>query len=267
MVMIRILDEIKKEILEKTKDVELIFVSGSYVFRNMQKYSDLDLMVLTRTKSDRDCIFKFVEYNSRKILISIHLDKLSNVLKEIKKPEEWLWAYEFYNHAKVLYDINQSIQKIKHQLKRYQVSSETFFIFIPNIASGFLEDIGKLKNAYINKDELNIFYAAPGIASACYELLRPFNPVWRYISEKETYLSFIKLKNKPEHYIEDFKICYGITMKERDIDMIYQSALRIAKETIAFLKRNKIETKVKDKNFLKFFESKEYIDFFGKVTK
>lgn len=261
MVMIKILEEIKKEILEKTKDVELIFVSGSYVFGNMQKYSDIDLMVLTRTKSERDCIFKFVKYNSGKILMSIHFDKLSKILKEIKAPEEWIWAYGFYNHAKVLYDRKQNIQKIKEKLEKHRVSSETFFKFIPNIASGLLEDIGKLKNAYINKDELNIFYAAHGIAGACYELLRPFNPVWRYTSERETYLSFIKLKNKPEHYIEDFKICYGITTKKRNIDMIYKSALRVAKETVDFLKRNKIETKVKDKDFLKFFESKEYIDF------
>ena len=91
--------------------------------------------------------------------------------------------------------------------------------------------------------------------------MKPFNPVWKYVSEKETYQALLSLQNKPRHYVEDFKICYGITVKERSIEAIYRSAMRLAQETVNFLSANKIETKVKDKEFLMFFRSREYADF------
>lgn len=99
------------------------------------------------------------------------------------------------------------------------------------------------------------------IAEICYNLLRPFNPVWKYASEGETYSAFIELKNKPRYYVEDFKICYGLTTEKRSIDAIYRSALRLGRETTNFLRKNKVETKIKDKEFLQFFKSKEYTDF------
>lgn len=158
--MDKILEETKKEILEKVKDVELIFVSGSYAFRKMQKYSDIDLKALTRTKPNKEHIFRFVEYKGRKVLLTIHFYKFSHVLNKIRKPEEWVWAYMSYGHAKVLFDRNQNMEKIKAELEKHKVSSEDFFKFVPEEASYLLEYVGKLKNAYLERDKLNIIYAA-----------------------------------------------------------------------------------------------------------
>ena len=255
------LEEVKKEILEKVKDVELIFVNGSYAFGKMRKYSDIDMKVLTRVKPKRENIFRFVEHKGRSVLLTIHFYTLSHVLRKIRKPEEWIWAYISYGQAKVLFDKNQNMEKIKAELERHKVSQEYFWKSVPVEASYLLEYVGKLKNAYLEKDELNIFYSAHAIAEICYNLLKPSNPVWEYSSETETYSSFIELKNKPKHYVEDFKICYGLTMEKRSIEAIYRSAMRLARETTNFLRKNKIDTKMKDKDFLHFFNSKEYKDF------
>jgi len=259
--MEKALEEIKKEILEKVKDVELIFVSGSYAFGRMQRYSDIDMDVLTKTKPKKTHIFRFIEQDGRKVLLTIHFRKLSEVPKRFKDPKEWVWDYESYRHTVVLFDKNQNMAKIKEELEKHKVSSEDFFKFVPLEASYLLEYVGKLKNAYLVEDELNVLYAARTIAELCYDILKPFNPVWKYTSETETYSSFIELKNKPRHYAEDFKICYGLTMKKRSIKAIYRSAMRLARETINFLRKNKVETKIKDKEFLHFFNSREYIDF------
>lgn len=259
--MDRILVEIKKEILGQIEDVELIFVYGSYALGSMQRYSDIDLMVLTRTKPKKERIFRFVEHEGRKVLLTIHFQRFSHALEEVKKPDKWIWVYMSYVHAKVLFDGNQNMEKIKGELEKHKVSSKDFFKFVPEEASYLLEYVGKLKNAYLERDELNIFFAARMIAEICYNILRPFNPVWKYTSERETYASFIKLENKPRHYVEDFKMCYGLTMKERPIHAIYRSAMRLARETTSFLRKNKVEKRIKDMEFLRFFKSKEYTDF------
>jgi len=259
--MDKALEEIKKEILEEVNDVELIFVSGSYAFRRMQKYSDIDMKVLTRTKPKREHIFRFIDYEGRRVLLTIHFYKFSHVLRKIRKPEEWVWAYMAYGRAKVLFDRNQNMEKLRAELEKHQVSSEHFFKSIPVEASFLLEYVGKLKNAYLDGDKLNAIFAARSIAEICYSMLKPFNPIWKYASERETFQAFLGLKNKPKHYVEDFKICYRLSLKERSIDDIYRSAMRLARETTDFLRRNKIETKIKEKDFLQFFKSREYNDF------
>jgi len=259
--MDKALEEVKNEILEEIKDVELILVYGSYAFGKMLKYSDIDMVVLTRTKPRREHIFRFIKYEGRKVLLTIHFYKFSHVLKRIINPDDWVWAYLSYGHAKVLFDRDQNMEKIKEQLEKHKVTPERFFKQIPIEASFLPEYVGKLKNAYLAEDELNTLFAARSIAEICYNIVKAFNPVWRYASETETYQSFLELKNKPRHYVEDFKTCYGITMKKRSINGVYRSAMRLARETAKFLRKNKIDAKIKDKEFLQFFKSREYTDF------
>jgi hypothetical protein len=153
------------------------------------------------------------------------------------------------------------MEKIRAVLEEHRVLPETFLKSVPLAASYLVEYVGKLKNAYRAEDELNLFLAARTIAILCYGIFRPFNPVWKYASEREMYESYLQLQNVPTHYVEDFRVCYGLTMKSRTMDEIYKSAMRLAKETTDFLRRNKIERKIKDREFLLFFNSKEYAVF------
>jgi len=258
--MEKLLGNIRDEILKTTSDVELIIAYGSYAFGKMQQYSDIDLAVFTRTRTDRKSIFRFAEHERRKILITVHFNQLSKKLKEFKKPQEWIWDTA-YKHAKVLFDRNQNMDKIEAELEKHKVSPEDFLQFVPTEASGLLEYVGKLKNAYLQKDTLNILYAARTIAEICYNILRPFNPVREYTSESQTYPSFIELENKPKHYLEDLKTSYGLTLKKRSSRSVFNSAMRLAKETTEFLRKNLDETRIKDKEFLRLFNSREYRDF------
>jgi len=156
------------------------------------------------------------------------------------------------------------MKKLRDELEKRRVSSEDFFKEIPVEASYLLEYVGKLKNAYSSGDELNIIFAARSIAEICYNILRPFNPVWKYTTEKETYSSFIELQNKPTHYVEDFKTCYGLITEKKSVNVIFRSAKRLARETTDFLRKNKIEQKINDKDFLQFFNSIEYRDFLSR---
>lgn len=259
--MNKMLEKIKEEILESTNDVELIFVYGSYALGQMQRYSDIDMAVVIQTKPHREAIFRFVEHEGQKVLLTINFHKFSDVLREIRKIDEWVWIYKAYTHAKVLFDRDQNMEKIRAELEKHKVSSKDFLKFLPENASYLLEYVGKLKNAYLKGDELNILFAARTIAKMCYRIMRPFNPVWKYLSEKETYISLITLENKPQHYVEDFKICHGLTLKSKSIDDIYTSAMRLARETTDFIKTKEIDSEIEDREFLLFFNSKEYRDF------
>jgi hypothetical protein len=161
----------------------------------------------------------------------------------------------------VLFDKDDNMRKLQIELDKHQFTSKDFLQFVPTEASALLEYVGKMRHAYSEKDELNILYAAHIIAEICYNILRPFNAIWKYQSESETYSSFIKLENKPKHYVEDFKICYGLTLKKRTNRLIFNSAMRLARETTSFLRKNLDKTAIDDKEFLRFFNSKEYRDF------
>lgn len=260
--MIELFTEIKNEILRKFKDIELIFISGSYAMGTFQRYSDIDFEVITKAKPEKDLIFKFVKYGNRDYLVTIYFRSMSQVLDvEVKNPNEWVWSYESYKRALVLFDRDNNFKKILDAHEKHYVTPETFIKELPYYGYELVEYVCKLKNAYLNQDELNVLYAARIIAKKCYFLLRVLNPVWRYTTERETYRSYIELKNRPEHYVDDFKICCGITMKERTLEMVFKSGLRIARETVEFLKENKIEEKIKDQEFLKFFSDPRYMKF------
>jgi len=259
--MREMLESIKNEILKTTRDVELIFVFGSYALGTMHKYSDIDVRVLTKTKPTRNHAFGFADYQGRKILLTLHFCTFSQVNSNFKDPKSWIWEYESIKHAKVLFDRNHNMKKLQKELDKREFSSVDFLQFVPTEASALLEYVGKMKHAYLVRDELNLLYAARTIAEICYNTLRPFNAIWKYQSESETYPSFIRLENKPKHYVEDFKICYGLTLKKRTNRMLFNSAMRLARETTSFLRKNLDETAIDDKEFLQFFNSKEYRDF------
>jgi predicted nucleotidyltransferase len=258
--MEKTLEDIKNEILKTTSDIELILVYGSYAFGKMHKYSDIDIAAFTRKTPARKSIFRFADHEKARALLTIHFKQFSKALGDFKKPEEWIWDAA-YKYAKVLFDRNHNMDKLKAELDKHKVTSEDFFQYIPREASEVLEYVGKLKNAYRQKDALNVLYAARTIAEICYNILRPFNPVWLYTSESEIYPTFLSLKNKPKHYVDDFKICSGLTLKKRSTRLIFNSAMRLTRETTDFLRRNLDETRMKDKEFLKFLNSKEYTDF------
>jgi len=227
LTMEKLLENIRDEILTTTSDVELMLAYGSYAFGRMQKYSDIDLAVFTRTRTNRKSIFRFAEHEGRNILITIHFYQLSKKLREFRKPQEWIWDTA-YKHAKVLFDRNQNMDKMKAELEKHKVF---------------------------------ILYAARTIAEICYNILRPFNPVWEYASESETYPSFIELENKPKHYMEDLRTSYGLTLKKRSNKSVFNSAMRLVRETTEFLRKNLDETRIEDKEFLHLFKSREYRDF------
>jgi len=259
--MEEMLKSIKNTILRTTRDVELIFVFGSCAIGTMHGHSDIDVRVLTKTKPTKKHAFSFVDYQGRKILLTLHFGTFSQLKSYFKDPKSWIWEYESVKHAKVLFDRNHNMEKLQAELEKHEFSPKDFLQFVPTEASYLLEYVGKMRYAYSERDELNILYAAHAIAEICYNILRPFNALWKYKSESETYPSFIKLENKPKHYAEDFKTCYGLTLKKRSNQLIFKSAMRLAKETTSFLRKNLDETAIRDKEFLQFFNSKEYKDF------
>ena len=260
-IMEEMLKPIKNEILRTTRDVELIFVFGSYALGTMHKHSDIDVRVLTKSKPRRKHSFSFIDYRGEKILLTLHFGTFSQVKGYFKDPKSWIWEYESVKQAKVLYDKNHNMEKLQAEVDKHKISPKDFLQFVPTEASGLLEYVGKLRHAYSERDELNILYAARTIAEICYNILRPFNAVWKYKSESETFPSLIKLENKPKHYARDFKICYGLALEKRTNQMIFNSAMRLARETTSFLRKNLDETTIKDKEFLQLFNSKEYRDF------
>jgi len=85
--MERTLEELKEEILERQKGVELILISGSYAFGKMQKHSDVDMGVLTRNKPKKTHIFRFIEQDGRKVLLTHTFSKILRGKKKFQRPK------------------------------------------------------------------------------------------------------------------------------------------------------------------------------------
>lgn len=204
--------------------------------------------------------FRIVEVDGEKRLMTIFFHKFSDVLESLKDPEEWVWAQN-YKDVKIPYDPNKKFSELKDKIREHKITKEDFFQRYKLRTIIFFEHLAKLKNAYENNDDLNVFYAAKNIAFFSYLLLRPFNPVFQYQSEKQKYQAFLSLKNKPEDYNGHFRICFGLTTKARTLKQIYSSGVHLANGTFNYLKSKKVWNKIKDKNFRSIFEE----DYFSKL--
>ncbi len=249
-----------KELKKNPSNIEIILINGSYSSNKLGKYSDIDMEVLTKRKSLMEMDFRIVELEGKKRLMTIFFTKLSDILDSLKKAEDWVWIQN-YKNAKILYDPNKKFSQLKKKIDENKVTEEDFFQRYQLRTIILFEYLAKLKNAYESKDEVNVFYAAKNLAVFSYLLLQPFNPVLTYKSEKQKYQAYLSLKNKPENYNEDFKVCFGLTTKARSLKQIYGSGLRLANGTFSYLKSKKVWVNVKDKNFKSIFEK----DYFSKL--
>ena len=248
------------ELKKNPSNIEIILVNGSYSSKNLGKYSDIDMEVLTKRKPLKEMDFRIVELDGKKRLMTIFFTRLTDIFDSLKSAEDWVWIQN-YKNAKILYDPSKKFNKLKKKIDENKVIKEDFFKRYQLRTIILFEHLAKLKNAYESKDEVNVFYAAENLALFSYRLLQPFNPVFTYKSEKQKYQAYLSLKNKPENYNEDFKICFGLTTKARSLKQIYNSGLNLANGTLNYLKLKKVWLKVKDKNFKSIFEE----DYFSKL--
>jgi len=248
-----------KELKKNSKNIEIILINGSYTNNQLNKYSDIDMEVLTKRKPSNEMDFRIVEINNKKRLMTIFFHKLTDIFGSLKDPEEWVWTQN-YRNAKILYDPKKKFNKMKEKIRQHSITKKDFFQRYQLRTIILFEHLAKLKNAYEKKDELNLFYAARNIAFFSYMLLRPFNPVFSYRSERQKYEAFLSLKNKPKGYNENFKICFGLTTKARSMNKIYASGLKLANKTFNYLKSKKVWNQVKDKNFKSIFEEDYFSD-------
>ena len=91
--MEEMLESIKNTILKTARDVELIFVFGSYALGTMHEHSDIDVRVLTKGKPTKKHGFSFVNHNGRNILLTLHFGTFSQVKSYFKDPKSWIWEY------------------------------------------------------------------------------------------------------------------------------------------------------------------------------
>ncbi|EHL19966.1 hypothetical protein HMPREF9628_01139 [Peptoanaerobacter stomatis] len=134
-------DNIKKNKL--SKKIEAIFLYGSYATESRDENSDIDILVLTKTKiwvSDENKVFEILShlYNNKKMDISIYdmdkfqklLDSGSLFLHHLKNESILVYSYEdkpkeyYFNKLKEFKGISEDILLYKRMLKKVELSIE-----------------------------------------------------------------------------------------------------------------------------------------------
>lgn len=238
--MDELFNNIKKDILDNNKDIVLILVHGSAAREELRNYSDIDIEVFVAGKCPENILyFKKVQNINR--FVGIKFRNFKDTLNEIKKHSNWIWInWEDKNNVKVLFDKGKFFQKIIKNLVK--IKKEYYLEEIPEFLWYKIEEVCKIKNAYLEKDKLSIIGQARYLAYGCFQIISIFNNQKKIIRPIDEFRRFFNLTNKPKNFEKDFQICTEFNLKEKNIKQIYRSSKRMLIELIYFL-RNQPEIK------------------------
>lgn len=248
--------QIKKKILAKYPDTIAIIVHGSAINGNLKDYSDIDLNVFLPRDAEHPFEYEIMEYGGRKILMNMHFANYKKELESLKNEahaEQVLVNYISYMKILVLYDKIGIEKKLKSIIgKAFKKSDHKKFLFIKFCI--MIDFFFKLKRSY-NKDSAKVMYSARIIAGNAARVIQFFNelkPEERYTSILSNYDAIHNFKNVPRHFKEDFVICMGLK-ENLSVKQIYDSGIRIVKETVEFLGRQNLK-EIKKKEFFDLLE-------------
>jgi predicted nucleotidyltransferase len=250
----------KEEIIKKNKDVLLIIFHGSGARNELKQYSDIDLEVFVKGKAPEN-ILSFEEVNGIKRFVGIKFFNLEEALKEIKSPENWIWN-DYLQGAKILYDKKNYSSKLISKIKKPRESD-----FLQSIPEEFwykIEELCKIKNAYLSGDKLSVIGQSRYLAYGCFKIISVFNEKKKLPKPKDEFERFFILNKKPTHFEKDFKICTEFGTNKKSIKKIYHSSMRLMLETIYFLREQKKISKINNKWFNEILFNKEIINMIKK---
>ncbi|MFH1425469.1 MAG: kanamycin nucleotidyltransferase C-terminal domain-containing protein [archaeon] len=229
-----IADSVKKQIFNKYgKEVLAIAVYGSLAQELDERYSDVEMYTILK-KDYKDKNNNFAIYKG--IPVSYWLITDNEVLEKIKEIDgswpEWPQNVVTYLDPLVLYDYGNIFEKYKKIVDK--IPQKIFMSEAEKTMLLLYEQICKIKNANLKKDDFNLVYESRELAWFVFMFVAFVNRKY-YTSTKTRLSESVKFGKLPKDYERLMQILLG--MGRVDNKKLYESSLEMWKNIFVFGKR------------------------------
>lgn len=207
-----------------------IFLKGSHARGDAGPHSDIDFDVLT----DRDPELRFLAYldegdEGYLTHISVAVFETTAWLAYLDQPASWAFSLPAIETARLLWHREDAPSVVLNLATLQHPPGDAEL-------EDIIADFGKVKNAYLQGDELALRLAAQGLAQLSPSLLRLINPPVHPETHGQALLAVLDFPVAPPGYHEDMLICLGLTGQATTAAGIYAAAYRIATGVVALLR-------------------------------
>ncbi|SRR6266568_2641130 len=207
-----------------------ILVHGSVARGEPGPFSDIDMLAVTKQKR-KPSEFSYFDGD---IYVGVGFLSVAELEREFTDPKAFFWARGSAKATRILHDPKGVLRRIMIRWKKakpsYQILEKSLWDEYHNI----IEYSGKLRNAWLKRDEYLTRYSARVIAQHVERAIIALNDL-SIISENYVWQQILNARKRPKHLGTDYPLALGIR-GTRETSKVYRSALRLCKETLRLIR-------------------------------
>jgi phosphoribosyl-AMP cyclohydrolase len=211
-----------------------IFLKGSHARGDAGPHSDFDFDVLTDHAPAPRFLAYLDETDGNLIHISVAIFETTSWLAYLSEPVPWSFSLSAVEAARLLWHREDAPAAILEPTTLQHPPGD------PELED-FVADFGKVKNAYLQGDELALRLAAQGLAHLSPTLLRLINPPVYPGTHYQALVAVLDFPIAPPSYREDMLTCLGLSGRATTVDDVYAAASRIATGVITLLRLHAVQ--------------------------
>lgn len=226
-----LLERIVGRLFELEPSTVAVLVSGSYAKGLADESSDLDVQVVTTDPPRSPYRMWFEERQGASPLhVSPSVKSLEDWLRKRDEPQDWAFGFRVEHVTRYVWVTADARTALGDPPTNAHPPAE------PELED-FVEYAGKVRRCHAKGDVVGTRFFAHMLAHLAPRLVQSVNEDVFVHDPREALDAALSLPIAPEHYREDMSACLGLILLEED--RAYVSAMRLARELLAFLRERK----------------------------
>lgn len=223
-----LLDAIVARLSDVEPRLQAVLLCGSFARGDADRFSDIDILAVTDGEpAQNERTWIEIAPGGETFHVSVGAETMKSFKEEDDTPADWALGFPVLDTMKLLWATPFG----RHQIG--EAPSER----LP-AGSAELEDFAelfmKIRRADERGDRILLRWAARRLAEYSVGLVQPFNPTVEVRSPVQALYSALALREAPQNYQLDFKVCAGLT--EATDREVYVAAVRMQAELLCWLR-------------------------------
>lgn len=222
---------------KRQKGVLAIFATGSFAKGEVKAFSDIDLTVVLKKEPIpplKQLEYRYVE----NILVGFRRITKIGWSKDFNTPLQWLWNIEGVQNVKIAYDPHNIVRESQANAEMQRPTIRQFREAASLQVVKAVEYVHKLLNAHLQKDPLNVLYAAFIIQEKLVKAVFLINEV-AIRSENSFEEQLFEECKIYEGFYEDYLITKRI-LGAPDPKKVFRAAIRLFHSFYGFLRKAEV---------------------------
>jgi len=219
---IKILKETVRKLKER-KNVQGIFLAGSYGRKEQHQFSDIDLYVIVEKPVKKDLKDPWKPLHT----IYLTIDQLKKRFRQM----DWIFSRSLVLSGKILYDPGGAIKKLKKEIKPYPEDIRQFELRA-NVLHAKMQ-LSRAEYAFKKRDLPSTIYFIIKCAEEILFFFYVFNKMYLE-SERKLFEDRKKIKNKPKNFEKRLIKGACLNLKKRKIKTSFSILKLLIKDVESF---------------------------------